>query len=80
MPNKHDAPKTIPMAAILVAGNPAFRSTNSTESRKPRQDQEDLPEAYADMQHNAEDPHSRAAVEPNALGKINVDLVQEGKK
>ena len=68
------------MAAALVAGNPAFRSTNSNESRKPRQDQGDLPEAYADMQRNAEAPCSRAAVGPNALGKINVDLVQEDKK
>ena len=68
------------MAAALVAGNPAFRSTNSTASRKPRQDQGGLPEAYADMQHNAEDPHSRAAVDTSALGKINVDLVQEDKK
>ena len=68
------------MMAEPVAGNPAFHSTNSNESHKPRQDQGGLPEAYADMQHNAEDPHSRAAVEPNALGKINVDLVQEYKK
>jgi hypothetical protein len=68
------------MAAALVAGNPAFRSTNSNESRKPRQDQGGLPEAYADMQHNAEDPRSRAAVDANALGNINVDLVQEYKK
>jgi len=50
------------MAAAPVAGNPVFHSTNSNESRKPRQDQGDLPEAYADMQRNAEDPHSRAAV------------------
>ena len=68
------------MVAAPVAGNPAFRSTNSNESRKPRQDQGDLPEAYADIQRNVEDPHSRAAIEPNALGNINVDLVQEGKK
>jgi hypothetical protein len=50
------------MAAAHVAGNPAFRSTNSNESRKPRQDQGALPEAYADMQRNAEAPHSRAVV------------------
>ena len=68
------------MAAAPVAGNPAFRSTNSNESRKLRQDQGDLPEAYADMQHNTEGPYSRAAVGPNALGNINVDLVQEDKK
>ena len=68
------------MAAAPVADNPAFRSTNSNESRKPRQDQGGLPEAYADMQRNAEDPHNRAAAAPNALGNINVDLVQEDKK
>ena len=80
MPNKPVAPKTIPMAVEPVAGNPAFRSTNSNESRKPRQDQGDLPEAYADMQRNAEDPHSRAELGANALGKINVNFMQEGKK
>ena len=68
------------MTATPVAGSPAFRSTNSNESRKPRQDQGDLPEAYADMWRNAEDPHSRAAANPNVLGKINVDLVQKDKK
>ncbi len=68
------------MVAAPVAGNPAFRNTNSNESHKPRQDQGDHPEAYADMPRNAEAPHSRAAVEPNAFGNINVDLVQEGKK
>ena len=59
------------MAAVPVADNPAFRSTNSNESRKLRQDQGNLPEAYADMQRNAEAPRSRAAAEPNALGNIN---------
>jgi len=68
------------MAAEHVAGNPAFRSTNSNESHKPRQDQGDLPEAYADMQRNEEAPHSRAATEPNTFGKINVDFVQEDEK
>jgi hypothetical protein len=68
------------MAATPVAGSPAFHNTNSSESRRSRQYQGDLPEAYANMWRNAEDPHSRAVVEPNALGKINVDLVQKDKK
>ena len=68
------------MAVVHVAGNPAFRNTNSNEPHKPRQDQGDLPEAYADMQRNAEAPHSRATVAPNTFGKINVDLVQEDEK
>ena len=68
------------MAAAPVAGNPVFHSTNSNGLRKPHQDQGALPEAYADMQRNAEGPHSGAAAAPNALGNINVDLVQEGKK
>jgi len=49
------------MAATRVADNPAFRSTNSNGSRKSHQDQGALPEAYADMWRNAEDPHTGAA-------------------
>jgi len=68
------------MAATPGAGTPPTRSTNSNGLRKPHQDQGDLPEAYADMWRNAEDPHSGAAAGPNIFGKINVDLVQKDKK
>jgi hypothetical protein len=68
------------MAATPVAGNPAFHNTNSNGLYKPRQDQGDLLEAYADMWRNAEDPHSGAAAGPNIFGKINVDLMQKDKK
>ena len=50
------------MAATPGAGSPASHSTNSNESRNPHQDQEGLPEAYADTWRNTEDPHSGAAV------------------
>jgi hypothetical protein len=62
LPNKHDAPKIIQMAATSVSGNPPTRNINSNELRKPHQAQGGLPEAYADMWRNAEDPHNGAVV------------------